>query len=69
MWTTCAKGPSACALRETVRPSCYGPLMPYRAFSYLLQPTVRQAAAFDRLLEAQRELYNAALDERRVAWR
>ncbi|MGH9010000.1 MAG: helix-turn-helix domain-containing protein, partial [Acidimicrobiia bacterium] len=40
-----------------------------RAFNYLLQPTVRQAAAFEVLLEAQRELYNAALDERRGAWR
>jgi putative transposase len=41
----------------------------YRAFSYLLQPTVRQAAAFGALLEVQRELYNAALEERRGVWR
>jgi putative transposase len=41
----------------------------YRAFNYLLQPTVRQVAGFEALLEAQRELYNAALEERRGAWR
>jgi putative transposase len=40
-----------------------------RAFSYLLQPTVRQAAALEQLLAVQRELYNAALEERRGAWR
>jgi putative transposase len=40
-----------------------------RAFNYLLQPTVRQASALESLLEAQRELYNAALEERRGAWR
>jgi putative transposase len=40
-----------------------------RAFSYLLQPTVRQRAALLRLLDAQRELYNAALEERRGVWR
>ena len=34
----------------------------------LIQPTVRQAAGFEALLEAQRELYNAALEERRGAW-
>jgi putative transposase len=39
-----------------------------RAFKYLLQPTVRQVAAFEALLEAQRELYNAALEERRGVW-
>ena len=43
--------------------------MTCRAFTYLLQPTARQAAALERLLEAQRELYNAALEERRGAWR
>jgi putative transposase len=40
-----------------------------RAFTFLLQPTVRQATALERLLDAQRELYNAALEERRGAWR
>jgi putative transposase len=43
--------------------------MACRAFNYLLQPTVRQVAAFEALLEIQRELYNAALEERRGAWR
>ena len=43
--------------------------MGFRAFSYLLQPTARQAAAFQSLLDAQRELYNAALEERRGVWR
>lgn len=51
-----------------VTPSAYGPVMACRAFNYLIQPTVRQAAGFEALLEAQRELYNAALEERRGAW-
>src|ERR1700682_6407050 len=40
-----------------------------RGYRYLLQPTARQRAALDRLLSDQRELYNAALEERRGAWR
>jgi putative transposase len=43
--------------------------MAARAFTYLLQPTVRQSVALAELFEVQRELYNAALDERRGAWR
>jgi putative transposase len=35
----------------------------------LLSPTVRQRAVLDALLGSQRELYNAALEERRGAWR
>jgi putative transposase len=34
-----------------------------------LSPTVRQRAALDGLLRCQRELYNAALEERRGAWK
>lgn len=41
----------------------------FRARRFLLQPTAGQAAALVRLLDAQRELYNAALEERRGAWR
>jgi putative transposase len=41
----------------------------FRTFQALLQPTGRQVAALGRLLDAQRELYNAALEERRGAWR
>src|ERR1700692_686385 len=40
-----------------------------RTFRYLLQPTVRQTAALEGLLRSQCELYNAALEERRGAWR
>jgi len=35
----------------------------------LLSPTVRQRAALEALLDVQCELYNAALEERRGAWR
>jgi putative transposase len=35
----------------------------------LLSPTVRQRASLDALLVSQRELYNAALEERRGAWK
>ncbi|HLN17490.1 MAG TPA: transposase [Acidimicrobiales bacterium] len=40
-----------------------------RTFRYLLQPTSRQKAALALLLRLQCELYNAALEERRGAWR
>src|SRR5439155_10867274 len=40
-----------------------------RARRFLLQPTARQRGALERLLDGQRELYNAALEERRGAWR
>jgi putative transposase len=40
-----------------------------RSFRFLLSPTVRQRSALDDLLGMQRELYNAALEERRGAWR
>ena len=40
-----------------------------RAFRFLLQPTAKQAARLGRLLDGHRELYNAALEERRGAWR
>jgi putative transposase len=41
----------------------------FRAYQAVLQPTRRQAVALGRLLDAQWELYNAALEERRGAWR
>lgn len=40
-----------------------------RAYRFLLSPTVKQRAELAQLLDAQRELYNAALEERRGAWR
>jgi putative transposase len=40
-----------------------------RSFRYLLGPTVRQRAALLELLGLQCELYNAALEDRRGAWR
>jgi putative transposase len=40
-----------------------------RTYRYLLQPTTGQGAALERLLRHQCELYNAALDERRGAWK
>lgn len=40
-----------------------------RSYRYLLQPTTRQRAGLERLLANQRELYNAALEDRRGAWR
>ncbi|HUF83489.1 MAG TPA: transposase [Acidimicrobiia bacterium] len=43
--------------------------MACRAFKFLLSPTVKQRILLARLLDAQRELYNAALEERRGAWR
>jgi putative transposase len=41
----------------------------FRSFQAVLQPTTRQAAGLVCLLEGQRVLYNAALQERIGAWR
>jgi putative transposase len=40
-----------------------------RTFKFLMRPTVKQAAALTMMLEDHRELYNAALAERRDASR
>ncbi|HEV2362460.1 MAG TPA: transposase, partial [Acidimicrobiales bacterium] len=40
-----------------------------RTFSYRIEPTERQRRGLFTLLKVQRELYNAALEARRGAWR
>jgi putative transposase len=40
-----------------------------RAYKFLLRPTAGQAAMLAECLEDTRQLYNAALEERREAWR
>jgi len=40
-----------------------------RAYKFLLRPTAKQLAALEACLEDHRLLYNAALEERREAWR
>jgi putative transposase len=40
-----------------------------RSYKFLLRPTRRQEAALGACLEDTRQLYNAALEERREAWR
>jgi putative transposase len=40
-----------------------------RTYRFLLQPTAQQRRVLEELRTAQRELYNAALEERRGAWR
>jgi putative transposase len=40
-----------------------------RTFKFRVYPTYKQAIALDRVLWLQRELFNAALEERRGAWR
>ena len=40
-----------------------------RSYKFLLRPTRRQEAALSACLEDTRQLYNAALEERREAWR
>jgi putative transposase len=40
-----------------------------RSYKFLLRPTKRQEAALTTCLEDTRQLYNAALEERREAWR
>src|ERR1700743_80265 len=40
-----------------------------RSYKFLLRPTRKQVAALEACLEDTRQLYNAALEERREAWR
>src|ERR687897_788097 len=40
-----------------------------RAYKFRLRPTARQHVALEKCLALHRELYNAALQERRDAWR
>jgi putative transposase len=40
-----------------------------RAYKFLLRPTAKQVAALEACLEDHRQLYNAALEERREAWK
>jgi putative transposase len=40
-----------------------------RSYKFLLRPTSKQIAALEECLEDCRQLYNAALEERREAWR
>src|SRR5690349_10436085 len=41
----------------------------WRSYKFLLRPTSRQARMLGECLEDTRHLYNAALEERREAWR
>jgi putative transposase len=45
------------------------PVQVRRAYKFLLRPTSKQVAALEACLEDHRQLYNAALEERREAWR
>jgi putative transposase len=40
----------------------------FRSYKFLLRPTCKQVAALEACLEDTRQLYNAALEERREAW-
>lgn len=40
-----------------------------RSYKFLLRPTAKQVGALEACLEDTRQLYNAALEERREAWR
>ena len=40
-----------------------------RSYKFLLRPTSKQVDALEACLEDTRQLYNAALEERREAWR
>src|SRR5579875_3429775 len=63
-------GPAALrALQAMSHPGHEDPVHVRRAYKFLLRPTARQAAALAACLEDHRQLYNAALEERREAWR
>ena len=40
-----------------------------RSYRYRLKPNRQQTGTLSRILETHRQLYNAALQERREAWR
>jgi putative transposase len=40
-----------------------------RAYKFLLRPTAKQVTALEAYLEDHRQIYNAALEERREAWK
>jgi hypothetical protein len=40
----------------------------HKSFKYKLMPTPKQEWALERVLWRCRELYNAGLEERKVAW-
>src|SRR5262245_41421343 len=46
-----------------------GPPTVRKTFKYKLQPTAEQEGTMEFILRRCRELYNAALEERREAWR
>src|ERR1019366_4176236 len=46
-----------------------GPVSQCRTFGFRIYPTTRQAQTLERTLSVQCELFNAALEERRGAWR
>ncbi|TMK53344.1 MAG: transposase, partial [Actinobacteria bacterium] len=41
----------------------------FRSYQYVLHPTARQGRALEHLLAVQCEAYNAALEERREAFK
>jgi putative transposase len=54
---------------ETRTPTAFGRRAVRRSYKFLLRPTSKQSAALGACLEDTRQLYNAALEERREAWR
>lgn len=63
-------GPAAWrALRAATHTDRGNPVRVRRAYKFLLRPTRSQVVALEACLEDHRQLYNAALEERREAWR
>ena len=62
---------NGCALNGCTLNGCTlnGCTLMRRSFTFLLRPTKKQEAALSTCLEDTRQLYNAALEERREAWR
>lgn len=57
------------ASQAVTRTDYQNPAQMRRAYKFLLRPTSRQARLLAECLEDHRQLYNAALEERREAWR
>src|SRR6266851_2042931 len=67
-WTSSGPAPSRAPGRDPT-PTYRNPVPVRRAYKFLLRPTAKQAAALGACLEDHRQLYNAALEERREAWK
>lgn len=62
-------GDAGSEVRASPSPNARADAAVRRSYKFRLRPTRKQEAALNACLEDTRQLYNAALEERREAWR